>query len=350
MLQAMNTGHDGSICTVHSNTPRDALTRIENLVMMGTASLPPRAVRIQIASAVDLIVQIQRMRDGGRRITHVSEIVGMEGEVVTMNDVFLFEYAGRRRARPHPRPLGRQRHPPVLRRPAGLFRPAARLDGGDRGGMTGSGSEQPPGASSSSCSSSPASCRRSWWCAATPTPGGSRAGSGRSTKSRSGRRAPPPRAAAAEHPPDRRAARPSSARSRSSGDPATSRRNAASPGRSSRRPASARRRCGRYVGAKVVGAAVAPALAAAAAAFFVRFAVPLGGQPLPEAAVPAAPRRDGPDHARHPRRPAHGRGAGERRAGAVLAEPRGVRPGGQQHRHRAAASTRRSSASPSGRG
>ena len=98
MLQAMNTGHDGSICTVHSNTPRDALTRIENLVMMGTASLPPRAVRMQIASAVDLIVQIQRMRDGGRRITHVSEIVGMEGEVVTMNDVFLFEYARRRRA------------------------------------------------------------------------------------------------------------------------------------------------------------------------------------------------------------------------------------------------------------
>ena len=94
MLQAMNTGHDGSICTVHSNTPRDALTRIENLVMMGTASLPPRAVRIQIASAVDLIVQIQRMRDGGRRLTHISEIVGMEGEVVTMNDVFVFEYTG----------------------------------------------------------------------------------------------------------------------------------------------------------------------------------------------------------------------------------------------------------------
>jgi pilus assembly protein CpaF len=94
MLQAMNTGHDGSICTVHSNTPRDALTRIENLVMMGTASLPPRAVRIQITNAVDLIIQIQRMRDGGRRITYISEIVGMEGDVVTMNDVFLFEYTG----------------------------------------------------------------------------------------------------------------------------------------------------------------------------------------------------------------------------------------------------------------
>jgi pilus assembly protein CpaF len=79
---------------VHSNTPRDALTRIENLVMMGTASLPPRAVRIQIASAVDLIIQVQRMRDGGRRVTHVSEIVGMEGDIVTMNDVFLFEYQG----------------------------------------------------------------------------------------------------------------------------------------------------------------------------------------------------------------------------------------------------------------
>ena len=94
MLQAMNTGHDGSICTVHSNTPRDALTRVENMVQMGMASLPPRAVRIQIASAVDLIIQVQRMRDGGRRVTHITEVVGMEGDVVTMNDVFTFEYGG----------------------------------------------------------------------------------------------------------------------------------------------------------------------------------------------------------------------------------------------------------------
>src|SRR4029079_13913953 len=83
MLQAMNTGHDGSICTVHANTPRDALTRVENMVQMGSISLPPRAVRIQITSAVDLIVQVQRMRDGQRRVTHISEVCGMEGEVVT---------------------------------------------------------------------------------------------------------------------------------------------------------------------------------------------------------------------------------------------------------------------------
>ncbi|MBU8537355.1 CpaF family protein [Falsiroseomonas tokyonensis] len=94
MLQAMNTGHDGSICTVHANTPRDALTRVENMVQMGTTSLPPRAVRIQITSAVDLIIQVQRMRDGQRRVTHVTEICGLEGEVVTLNDVFLFEYQG----------------------------------------------------------------------------------------------------------------------------------------------------------------------------------------------------------------------------------------------------------------
>jgi pilus assembly protein CpaF len=94
MLQAMNTGHDGSICTVHANTPRDALTRVENMVQMGSISLPPRAVRIQITSAVDLIVQVQRMRDGQRRVTHISEVCGMEGEVVTMNDVFTFEYQG----------------------------------------------------------------------------------------------------------------------------------------------------------------------------------------------------------------------------------------------------------------
>jgi pilus assembly protein CpaF len=94
MLQAMNTGHDGSICTVHANTTRDALTRIENMVQMGTANLPHAAIRTQIASAVDLIVQIERMRDGQRRIIAVSEVCGLEGEVITMNDVFAFEYGG----------------------------------------------------------------------------------------------------------------------------------------------------------------------------------------------------------------------------------------------------------------
>jgi pilus assembly protein CpaF len=94
MLQAMNTGHDGSICTIHANTTRDALTRIENMVQMGIASLPPRAIRTQIAGAVDLIIQIQRMRDGGRRVTQVSEICGLEGDVITMNEVFTFELDG----------------------------------------------------------------------------------------------------------------------------------------------------------------------------------------------------------------------------------------------------------------
>jgi pilus assembly protein CpaF len=94
MLQAMNTGHDGSYCTVHANTTRDALIRIENMVQMGQTSLPSRAIRTQIASAVDLIVQVERMRDGGRRVSQVSEVAGLEGEVITTNDIFTFEYQG----------------------------------------------------------------------------------------------------------------------------------------------------------------------------------------------------------------------------------------------------------------
>lgn len=94
MLQAMNTGHDGSYCTVHANTTRDALIRIENMVQMGQTSLPSRAIRTQIASAVDLIVQVERMRDGGRRVSQVSEVCGLEGEVIAMNEVFTFEYLG----------------------------------------------------------------------------------------------------------------------------------------------------------------------------------------------------------------------------------------------------------------
>ncbi len=93
MLQAMNTGHDGSICTIHANTTRDALTRIENMVQMGF-SLPPRAIRTQIAGAVDLIIQVERMRDGVRRVSQVSEICGLEGDVITMNEVFAFVFTG----------------------------------------------------------------------------------------------------------------------------------------------------------------------------------------------------------------------------------------------------------------
>lgn len=94
MLQAMNTGHDGSMCTLHANSPREAITRIENMVGMAAANLPPKAVRTQIVAAVHLILQISRMRDGIRRITHVTEVVGMEGDVVTMQDLFTYEYHG----------------------------------------------------------------------------------------------------------------------------------------------------------------------------------------------------------------------------------------------------------------
>jgi pilus assembly protein CpaF len=93
MLQAMNTGHDGSMCTLHANNPREAITRIENMVGMAV-QLPPKAIRMQIAGAVHLVVQVSRMRDGTRRVTHVTEIVGMEGEVIVLQDLFVFEYQG----------------------------------------------------------------------------------------------------------------------------------------------------------------------------------------------------------------------------------------------------------------
>ncbi len=94
MLQAMNTGHDGSMCTLHANRPREALVRLENMVAMSGVKLPNEAVRAQIAGAVNLIVQVSRMRDGKRRVTHVTEVVGMEGEVVTTQDLFTFEFTG----------------------------------------------------------------------------------------------------------------------------------------------------------------------------------------------------------------------------------------------------------------
>ncbi len=93
MLQAMNTGHDGSLTTLHANNPRDTLSRLETLVLMSGFDLPVRAIREQIASAVDMIVQLQRLRDGSRRITHITEVAGMEGEVITLQDIFLFDYS-----------------------------------------------------------------------------------------------------------------------------------------------------------------------------------------------------------------------------------------------------------------
>lgn len=94
LLQAMNTGHDGSLGTLHANNPREALTRLENMVNMGGVKLPSHAIRHQISSAVQMIVQIQRMRDGMRRITHVTEVVGMEGEVIITQDLFTFQFQG----------------------------------------------------------------------------------------------------------------------------------------------------------------------------------------------------------------------------------------------------------------
>ena len=106
MLQAMNTGHDGSLTTIHANTPRDALYRLDTMVAMANLNLPERAIRNQVASAVHLIIQVTRLSDGTRRVTQVSEITGMEGDVIAMQDVFLFERTG---VTPQGRVTGRYR-------------------------------------------------------------------------------------------------------------------------------------------------------------------------------------------------------------------------------------------------
>lgn len=94
MLQAMNTGHDGSMTTLHSNNPREALSRLETMVLMAGLDLPVRAIRDQVASAIDVIVQLSRMRDGSRKVTHITEVQGMEGDVIVLQDIFLFEQTG----------------------------------------------------------------------------------------------------------------------------------------------------------------------------------------------------------------------------------------------------------------
>ncbi|MDB5474586.1 MAG: pilus assembly protein CpaF cpaF [Phenylobacterium sp.] len=94
MLQAMNTGHDGSLGTIHANSPREALTRLENMVGMSGVTLPSRAIRTQIAAAVQMIVQVSRMRDGVRRVTSITEVVGMEGEVITTQELFAYKFEG----------------------------------------------------------------------------------------------------------------------------------------------------------------------------------------------------------------------------------------------------------------
>ena len=94
MLQAMNTGHDGSLTTVHANAPRDALARIETMVLMAGYDLPLRAIRQQVASALDLIVHLERIEDGGRRVTAITEVQRMESDVITLQEIFAFKIGG----------------------------------------------------------------------------------------------------------------------------------------------------------------------------------------------------------------------------------------------------------------
>jgi pilus assembly protein CpaF len=94
MLQAMNTGHDGSLTTIHANNPRDCMARLETLVLMAGMDLPLKAIRQQISSAINLIVQLNRLKDGSRKVTSISEIIGMEGETITMQDIFILEQKG----------------------------------------------------------------------------------------------------------------------------------------------------------------------------------------------------------------------------------------------------------------
>ena len=94
MLQAMNTGHDGSLTTGHSNSPRDMISRLETMVLMAGIDFPIRAIREQIASAIDIIVHQSRLQDGSRKITHITEVLGMEGDIITLQDVFIFDRKG----------------------------------------------------------------------------------------------------------------------------------------------------------------------------------------------------------------------------------------------------------------
>ena len=121
MLQAMNTGHDGSLTTIHANNPREAIARIETMAMMGNIALPEKAIRQQIAAAVHLIVQVSRMSDGTRRVTHVTEITGTSGDVISMQDIFLFEKQGIDQSGKGARQILRHRHHSQVRRETQSF-------------------------------------------------------------------------------------------------------------------------------------------------------------------------------------------------------------------------------------
>ena len=122
MLQAMNTGHDGSLTTIHANSPRDALYRLDTMVAMANLNIPERAIRQQIASAVNLIVQVSRMADGTRKVTAISELTGMEGDVITMQDIFVFERTGIGPDGKVRGPIPRDRHPAEVQRAARVVR------------------------------------------------------------------------------------------------------------------------------------------------------------------------------------------------------------------------------------
>jgi pilus assembly protein CpaF len=94
LLQAMNTGHDGSMGTLHANSPREALSRLESMITMGGFHLPSRTIREMVVASIDVIVQVARLRDGTRRVTHITEVIGMEGDVVTTQDLFVYDYLG----------------------------------------------------------------------------------------------------------------------------------------------------------------------------------------------------------------------------------------------------------------
>ena len=142
MLQAMNTGHEGSMTTLHANTPRDALARLETMIMMAGFELPLKAMRQQIASAVDLIIQANRLQGGPRKITHITEVMGMEQDTIIMQDIYRYVQGRHRRERPGLRPVRGHRRAAHLHGPAGSGRRAAavqRLPGTRHvGGLTSS--------------------------------------------------------------------------------------------------------------------------------------------------------------------------------------------------------------------
>jgi pilus assembly protein CpaF len=137
MLQAMNTGHDGSMTTVHANTPRDALSRVEQMIGMSGIDIPPRSSRAQIASAINVVIQVARLSDGRRKLISLSELTGMEGEVVTMQEIFRFRQTG---LSPEGQVIGKFEATGIRPRfldqvmahgitlPADLFRPDAKFD------------------------------------------------------------------------------------------------------------------------------------------------------------------------------------------------------------------------------